>query len=133
MKSFRHTPQYLNWQRIRASLFLGVTPALAMTSLSVQSQEGLQLEEVLVTATRRVSDLQTTPVAVTAIDGEKFDSLFADSIADVALLTPNFSAAHLAPSLRLIPPCAQSGRTRSAKAFVADPVMSERSELITPC
>ena len=95
MKSFRHTPQYLNWQRIRASLFLGLTPALAMTSLSVQAQEGLQLEEILVTATRRVSDLQTTPVAVTAIDGEKFDSLFADSIADVALLTPNFSAAQI--------------------------------------
>jgi len=95
MKSFRHTPQYLNWQRIRASLFLGLTPALAMTSLSVQAQEGLQLEEVLVTATRRVSDLQTTPVAVTAIDAQKFDSMFADSIADVALLTPNFSAAQI--------------------------------------
>jgi iron complex outermembrane receptor protein len=95
MKPFRRTPQYLNWQRIRASLFIGLSPALAMTSLSVQSEEGLQLEEVLVTATRRVSDLQTTPVAVTAIDGEKFDSMFADSIADVALLTPNFSAAQI--------------------------------------
>ncbi len=95
MKSFRHTPQYLNWQRIRASLFLGLTPALAMMPLSVQAQEALQLEEILVTATRRVSDLQTTPVAVTAISGEKFDSMFASNISDIALLTPNFSAAQI--------------------------------------
>jgi iron complex outermembrane receptor protein len=95
MKPFRRTPQYLNWQRIRASLFIGLSPALALTPLSVNAQEGLQLEEVLVTATRRVSDLQTTPVAVTAISGEKFDSLFASNISDVALLTPNFSAAQI--------------------------------------
>ena len=65
MKPFRHTPQYLAWQQLRKSLLLGLTPALAIGGQAAfaQSGESLQLEEILVTATRRVTDVQTTPVA----------------------------------------------------------------------
>ena len=97
MKSFRHTPQHIAWQMFRKSLLLGLTPTLALGSQAVfgQSSESLQLEEIMVTATRRVTDVQSTPVAVTAIDSEKFESLFAANIGEVSLLTPNFSAAQV--------------------------------------
>jgi len=51
------------------------------------------LEEITVTATRRVTALQTTPVAVTALSGQELSNLFAHDIGDVALVTPNFSSA----------------------------------------
>lgn len=52
------------------------------------------LEEIVVTATRRAAtDIQTTPVAVSAINSEEFSQLFAQDIGEVALHVPNFSAA----------------------------------------
>ena len=60
-----------------------------------EADNSLVLEEITVTATRRVSDLQTTPVAVTALSGQELDNLFAHDIGDVALVTPNFSAAQV--------------------------------------
>ncbi len=95
MKPFRHTPQYLNWQRMKRTFALCLTPTVLATPQMVSAQDAPALEEVLVTATRRETDIQTTPVAVTAIDSEKFDSLFAADISSVALLTPNFSAAQI--------------------------------------
>ena len=98
MRPFQHTPQYLAWQKLKRSLLVGLAPTLALGAQTVSAQtseQALQLEEVTVTATRRVTDVQTTPVAVTAIDSEKFDSMFAADIGDVALLTPNFSAAQI--------------------------------------
>jgi iron complex outermembrane receptor protein len=60
-----------------------------------EEDELMMLEEVRVTATRRVTDLQTTPVAVTALSGQELNNLFAHDIGDVALVTPNFSAAQV--------------------------------------
>ncbi len=52
------------------------------------------LEEIVVTATRRTeTDVQTTPVAVSAVNGEEFSKLFAQDIGEIALYVPNFSAA----------------------------------------
>jgi iron complex outermembrane receptor protein len=86
-----------HWEKTKLALAVAAVPCLLLTGQSTvaQTDNSLQLEEVLVTATRRVTDVQTTPVAVTAIDSEKFDSLFAADIGDVALLTPNFSAAQI--------------------------------------
>ena len=62
---------------------------------SKNADESMMLEEITVTATRRVSDLQSTPVAVTALSGQELGNLFAHDIGDVALVTPNFSAAQV--------------------------------------
>ncbi|MFK7888809.1 MAG: TonB-dependent receptor [Gammaproteobacteria bacterium] len=52
------------------------------------------LEEVIVNATRRAeTNLQTTPVSVSAIGTEEFEKLFAQDIGEIALFVPNFSAA----------------------------------------
>jgi iron complex outermembrane receptor protein len=62
------------------------TPA---DSASVQSGG---LEEITVTATRRASNLQTTPLAVTAIDAQAMEPLQPRTLQDLASLVPNFSA-----------------------------------------
>ncbi len=50
------------------------------------------LEEITVTAQRRESNLQTTPIAVTAIDAQAMTPLQPRTLQDLASLVPNFSA-----------------------------------------
>ncbi|MEL7029469.1 MAG: TonB-dependent receptor, partial [Pseudomonadota bacterium] len=52
-----------------------------------------QIDEITVRATKRETNLQTTPVSVTALQAEAVDSIVARDIGDVAVLVPNFSAA----------------------------------------
>ncbi|MBW4053372.1 MAG: TonB-dependent receptor [Proteobacteria bacterium] len=49
------------------------------------------LREIIVTAERRKSNLQTTPVAVTAIDSQAIGDLAPRTLQDIAQLVPNFS------------------------------------------
>jgi iron complex outermembrane recepter protein len=56
------------------------------------SAESGGLEEITVTATRRASNLQTTPLAVTAIDAQAIEPLQPRTLQDLASLVPNFSA-----------------------------------------
>ncbi len=59
-----------------------------------QAQSAGALEEIFVTATRRgETDIQTTPIAVTAVSSADFDKLFAQDIGEIATYVPNFSAA----------------------------------------
>lgn len=50
------------------------------------------LDEIVVTAERRESNLQSTPIAVTAIDAKVISDLSPRNLKDIALLVPNFSA-----------------------------------------
>ncbi len=82
------------------SLHTGLALLAAVVPLAVQAQtaapaaqpaaEGLQ--EITVTAERRTSNLQTTPIAVTAIDGNTIAQLAPTTLQDLAQLVPNFSA-----------------------------------------
>ncbi len=84
----------------RVTFFAGVA-SLVMTPLlplAVAAQgTGPVLEEITVYSTRRAeaTDIQTTPVAVTAIGEQDFSDLFAHDIGDTARLVPNFSAAQI--------------------------------------
>ena len=62
----------------------------AATNSAASSATGL--EEIVVTAQRRESNLQSTPIAVTSVDAQAIENLNARSLQDVALLIPNFSA-----------------------------------------
>ena len=84
---------------MRCTKLISATIWLALVYLSptfvapVQAEE-LVLEEVVVTATRRAeTDIQTTPVSVSAISAEDFEVLHAQDIGEIALYVPNFSAA----------------------------------------
>jgi iron complex outermembrane receptor protein len=51
------------------------------------------LGEIVVTATRRASNLQTTPIAVSAVDSKLIAQVSPRNIGDLAAFVPNFSAA----------------------------------------
>ena len=77
-----------------ARLLIPIVALLGSTSVPVIAAEELVLEEVVVTATRRAeTDIQTTPVSVSAITEGEFANLFAQDIGEIALHVPNFSAA----------------------------------------
>ena len=67
--------------------------ALAMPDWAqeAQSEDG-GLSEIIVTATRRDSNLQTTPVAVSAIDQSIIQQASVGTIGGLAAFVPNFSA-----------------------------------------
>jgi iron complex outermembrane receptor protein len=93
MKALQHTLQYRNWQKIKASLAIGLTPALTLIPLPAAAQDGPQLEEVMVTATRRTeTDIQTTPVSVTALTSRDIEETVPRDLGDIANQVPNFIA-----------------------------------------
>ena len=49
-----------------------------------------QLEEVLVTAQKRVESLSDVPVSVTAVSAEKLNQAGIENLADLSEYTPNF-------------------------------------------
>ena len=74
--------------------WVGICLALCVVVDAWAAEQEPLLEEVLVTATRRTeTDIQTTPVSVSAISEAEFRNLFAQDIGEVALHVPNFSAA----------------------------------------
>ena len=70
---------------------LAVSVALAGSFLSAPgvAEESAALEEIVVTAQRRETALQDTPIAVTAITGEKIADMNIFDIADLSSLAPN--------------------------------------------
>ncbi len=83
---------------LECTLVAALAAATAMLSATAhgatvsEQAAGGGLEEIVVTATRRESNLQSTPIAVTAIDSQAMADLTPRNLADVALLVPNFSA-----------------------------------------
>ena len=68
--------------------------AMATTGLLAPGLASAQVDEVIVTATRRgETALQTTPVAISVVGQEDFAKLFATDIGEISQLVPNFSAA----------------------------------------
>jgi len=68
----------------------------AVAAPAVMAQDSSGLEEVLVTATRHgLTDLQKTPIAVTAIGSEDIARLVARDISGISADVPNFSASRI--------------------------------------
>ncbi|ADG10255.1 TonB-dependent receptor [Caulobacter segnis] len=63
-------------------------PALAQTAAPAAAPEGIQIEEVVVTATKRSENIQNVPSTVTAVTGETLQKLNILSFQDVQKLTP---------------------------------------------
>ncbi|MGC6521194.1 MAG: TonB-dependent receptor [Candidatus Micropelagos thuwalensis] len=74
--------------RLLTSFFVGM-------SVFASSGAFAQIDEVIVRASKRETNLQSTPIAVSAIQAEDVNSLVARDIGDVAVLAPNFSAAKI--------------------------------------
>ncbi len=87
--------------KIRRTATYSVASCLAvLLAVPVYAQEAeaskttdSALGEIVVTATRRDSNLQTTPIAVTAVDTKLISQTNPRDIGDLAIFVPNFSAA----------------------------------------
>lgn len=74
--------------------FFGALKLAMVVVLAAPQIAQAQLEEIIVTATRRAAtDIQTTPVSVSAVTEEDLNKLFAQDIGEIATYVPNFSAA----------------------------------------
>ena len=85
----------------RARLKFSIAAALAVAAVSTVSHAEVAavaqetpggLDEIVVTAERRETNLQSTPIAVTAVDANLIAQLSPRTISDIALMVPNFSA-----------------------------------------
>ncbi|MFT4768759.1 MAG: iron complex outermembrane receptor protein [Glaciecola sp.] len=88
MNSFLRSSHYLARQRVRVAALVaaGVLPA-AMLSAPAGAQ---QLEEIVVTATRRVeTDVQTTPIAVTSVSADAINRAIPRDLGDILMYAPN--------------------------------------------
>jgi outer membrane receptor protein involved in Fe transport len=65
--------------------------ASAAAAQSPEAAEGLQLEEIVVTARKREESLQDVPIAVTALSAQRIEELRITSPDDIARFTPGFS------------------------------------------
>jgi iron complex outermembrane receptor protein len=72
--------------------FVLAAPAFAQDA---QADADTGLGEIIVTATRRESDLQTTPIAISAVDQTIIQQASANDIGDLSTFVPNFSAARI--------------------------------------
>src|SRR5438045_9509849 len=86
----RHLPRHLGGLMLLARLSPAMTLADAGPEAAGQPAAGLV--EIVVTAERRESNLQTTPIAVTALDAPAIAALAPRTLGDMAMLVPNFSA-----------------------------------------
>jgi len=67
-------------------------PAYAQEQQAEQASDDSGIGEIIVTATRRETSLQKTPVAVSAIDSKLIEQANVDNIGGLASFVPNFSA-----------------------------------------
>src|SRR5262245_46715504 len=82
--------------RIVSIVLAGAVGGSSGAALAADTGESGQLEEVMVTATRHgETDLQKTPVAVTAINSEDLARLPGKDISGIAADVPNFSASRI--------------------------------------
>ena len=90
-RSSHGTPTHSNLISLAVAAALLSTAVHGQTAAPTTQASGA-LEEIIVTATRRESNLQSTPIAVTAVDASLIESMSPRTIADLALMVPNFSA-----------------------------------------
>ncbi len=69
---------------------LAVAPALSQAQTQAQA-ENVQIERVVITAERRVTVLDTTPAAITALSGARLAERGDTGLADLVMLSPNTS------------------------------------------
>ncbi len=78
---------------IRRLLNTAITAAIAVALLMPFVSAAQQLEEIVVTASRRGdSDIMTTPLAITALEGEAIAKFSVRDLNDVAVMVPGLSS-----------------------------------------
>jgi len=76
-------------RRSSTHLSMAIAAALAGSTLFSGAASAQQLEEIIVTATFRATNVQDTPIAITAVNAEMLENRGQTNIVDVARQTPN--------------------------------------------
>jgi iron complex outermembrane recepter protein len=77
---------------------VGLAVAVTLLTTQAAAQDGVQLEEVVVTATKREQTLQDVPVAVTVTTGETIARAAVRDVSDLASLVPSLRVSQLQTS-----------------------------------
>ena len=77
---------------------LVATTLLASTIAFGQGNQSLELDEIIVTATKRTENLQNVPISITVLDTEVLTNLGIQSFDDYVLMMPNVSYSGRGPS-----------------------------------
>ena len=75
----------------KGSIGLGLLAVVMISPMAMAQDDGMVLEEIIVTAQRREQSLQEVPVAVTAFTGEALEIANITEAAQYLNLTPNVS------------------------------------------
>ncbi|PCI32869.1 MAG: ligand-gated channel protein [Alphaproteobacteria bacterium] len=76
-------------------IFMGASPAVAQ-----QNEERVGLEEIVVTALKRATNIQDTPISISAISGDRLEKIGADDIIDYFATVPGLSIVDQGPGER---------------------------------
>jgi iron complex outermembrane recepter protein len=76
-------------RRSSTRLSMAIAAALSGSTLFSGAASAQQLEEIIVTATFRATNVQDTPIAITAVNAEMLENRGQTNIVDVARQTPN--------------------------------------------
>lgn len=84
-------------------LYLAITLLCASGAASAQTGESKILEEVLVTAQKRVQTLQEVPISVAAVTGDKIERMGVENLEDLTAYVPNihFTETGLSTQMRI--------------------------------
>ena len=92
----------MNWGiKILAATLLGSAATLVATQVYAQAvaeNSGGQIEEIVVTAEKRATTVQNTPVSIAAVTGDELQDRGITSLADLAQATPGVSLKSEGPS-----------------------------------
>ncbi|MFN3590631.1 MAG: TonB-dependent receptor [Thermaurantiacus sp.] len=87
-------PRHLCCGAALAAIAIGGAPAIAQDT-QAQAPAASELQDIIVQATRRETDLQRTPIAVTAVGEALIQQSSPRDIGDLSVFVPNFSAAKI--------------------------------------
>jgi outer membrane receptor protein involved in Fe transport len=80
--------------------------SLASPAIAAEAQPPMGLEEIIVTATRRTeTNLQETPISVSAVTASDMNRMVAKDLSGIAALVPGFSAARVTAFNAANSPC----------------------------
>lgn len=108
--------------------------AKAKTATRVKKHTDRVLEEVIVTSLRRATDLQKTPIAITAMDQSQIDQLQAKDIRDISLMVPGLEMTNTGEQSALLVQLRGIGQTNITEiadgpvAFHVDGIYLPRSQ-----
>ena len=80
-----------------SKILMGASIAALSALVAVPAQAQDSLDEIIVTATKRATGLQDTPIAITAVSAQKLERQNIDDISEIASFTPNLTFDTTAP------------------------------------